>query len=98
MKELADEFQLKLNKPVEDEEHHTWSICFTDSQGATRCIDWTLASSPEFRQMMSKYSQIKDYLEPPFLIEFASKAPVAAGARRRRRKSPMPKARPRRAA
>ena len=31
-------------------------ICFTDSQGATRCIDWTLASSPEFRQMMSKYS------------------------------------------
>ncbi len=55
---LADDFNIKVNKPVEDEEHHTWSLCFTDSQGASRCIDWTLASSPEFRQMMSKYSQI----------------------------------------
>ncbi len=71
--EMADQFQFKLKDPVEDEEHHTWSICFTDSQGATRCIDWTLASSPEFRQMMAKYSQIKEFLEPPFLVEFASK-------------------------
>jgi DNA gyrase subunit B len=71
--ELADEFQIKVARPVEDEEHHTWSICFTDSQGATRCIDWTLASSPEFRQMMSKYSLIKEYLEPPFLVEYAAK-------------------------
>src|SRR6201997_2530238 len=71
--ELAGTFQIKVSKPIEDEEHHTWSVCFTDSQGATRCIDWNLASSPEFRQMMSKYSQIKDYLEPPFLIEFAGK-------------------------
>ncbi len=75
---MADEFQFKVNKPVEDEEHHTWSICFTDSQGATRCIDWTLASSPEFRQMMSKYSLIKEFLEPPFLIEFATKASATA--------------------
>jgi DNA gyrase subunit B len=36
-----------------------------------------LASSPEFRQMMSKYSQIKEFLEPPFLIEFAAKAVAA---------------------
>jgi DNA gyrase subunit B len=77
LKGRADEFQLKLNKPVEDEEHHTWSICFTDSQGATRCVDWTLASSPEFRQMMSKFAQIKNYLEPPFLIEFSTKSAVA---------------------
>jgi DNA gyrase subunit B len=78
--ELADEFQFKLSPPVEDEEHHTWSICFTDTQGATRCIDWNLASSPEFRQMMAKYSQIKDYLEPPFLIEFAAKGVAEAAA------------------
>ncbi|HEU5457919.1 MAG TPA: toprim domain-containing protein, partial [Terracidiphilus sp.] len=77
--EHADEFQIKLGKPREDEEHHTWSVCFHDSQGAERCIDWTLASSPEFRQMMAKYTQIKDYLEPPFLIEFAGK-PAAADA------------------
>jgi DNA gyrase subunit B len=71
---LADEFQIKPHQPVQDEEHHTWSLCFGDSQGATRCIDWALASSPEFRQMMSKYSQIKSYLEPPFLIEYSTKA------------------------
>jgi DNA gyrase subunit B len=78
--ELAVELQIKLHEPVEDEEHHTWSICFTDSQGATRCIDWTLASSPEFRQMMSKYSQIKQYLEPPFLVEYAKSAAAEASA------------------
>jgi DNA gyrase subunit B len=75
--ELADEFGFKaLGDPVEDEEHHTWSISFTDAQGAERRIDWTLASSPEFRQMMAKYTLIKEFLEPPFLIEYASKAAV----------------------
>jgi DNA gyrase subunit B len=73
--ELANELQFKsVGAPVEDEEHHTWSVCFTDSQGATRCIDWALASSPEFKQMMSKYMLIKEFLEPPFLIEYATKA------------------------
>ncbi len=71
--ELADEFQFKVAEPVEDDEHHTWSICFTPAQGVPRCIDWTLASSPEFRQMMSKYTLIKEYLEPPFLIEYSAK-------------------------
>jgi DNA gyrase subunit B len=78
--ELAGDLQIKVSKPVEDEEHHTWSICFTDSQGAERCVDWTLASSPEFRQMMSKYSLIKDFLEPPFLIEYAKKSSAEAQA------------------
>ena len=73
LSELAGEFQIKVAAPAEDEEHHTWSIGFTDSQHAVRSIDWTLASSPEFRQMMAKYSQIKDYLEPPFLIEYVTK-------------------------
>jgi DNA gyrase subunit B len=73
--ELADELQFKsVGAPVEDEEHHTWSVSFTDGQGATRCIDWALASSPEFKQMMSKYMLIKEFLEPPFLIEYATKA------------------------
>jgi len=74
LNDRGGEFEFKsLSAPVEDDEHHTWSVCFTDSQGATRCIDWNLASSPEFRQMMSKYSLIKEFLEPPFLIEFAAK-------------------------
>ncbi|MDE3201916.1 MAG: DNA topoisomerase (ATP-hydrolyzing) subunit B [Acidobacteriota bacterium] len=78
LSEQAATLQIKVSKPVEDDEHHTWSVCFTDSQGAVRCIDWTLASSPEFRQMMSKYAQIKEHLEPPFLIEFPAKASAKA--------------------
>ena len=70
---VADDFGIKVSKPIEDDEHHTWSVCYNDSQGASRCIDYALASSPEFRQMMSKYSQISQYLEPPFLIEYAAK-------------------------
>jgi DNA gyrase subunit B len=78
---FAEEFQFKsVGEPVEDEEHHTWSISFVDAQGAERHIDWTLASSPEFRQMMSKYNLIKQFLEPPYLIEFASKATAVAEA------------------
>jgi len=72
--ELADEFQWKVDDPQEDEEHHTWSLCFKDAQGQKRCMDWTLASSPEFRQMMAKYSLIKEFLEPPFLVEYAAKS------------------------
>jgi DNA gyrase subunit B len=72
--EVSDDFGIKVSKPVEDEEHHTWSVCYTTTQGASRCIDYALASSPEFRQMMAKYSQISQYLEPPFLIEYAVKA------------------------
>jgi DNA gyrase subunit B len=80
LQKRAGEFQIKVSKPVEDEEHHTWSISFQDAQGATRNIDWNLASSPEFRQMMAKYTQIGEFLEPPFLIEFAKGAAVETSA------------------
>ena len=62
-----------LAEPAYDEEHQTWSIAFTDDNGAERKINWTLASSPEYRQMMSKYAQISKDLEPPFRIEYAAK-------------------------
>jgi DNA gyrase subunit B len=72
---LAQQFQFRaLGKPERDEEHHTWSLSFTDAQGAVRRIDWALAGSAEFRQMMAKYALIKDQLEPPFLIEYATKS------------------------
>src|ERR1700723_1972668 len=78
---LKDEFQFKaVNPPAEEEENHTWSISFTDAQGATRPIDWALASSPEFKQMMSKFILIKQYLEPPFLIEYITKTASAETA------------------
>jgi DNA gyrase subunit B len=76
--ERSAEFDFKsLGKLVEDEEHHTWSFSFVDAQGAERRIDWTLCSSPEFRQMMAKYTLIKEFLEPPFLVEYAAKAAAA---------------------
>ncbi|MHB8302231.1 MAG: DNA topoisomerase (ATP-hydrolyzing) subunit B [Acidobacteriaceae bacterium] len=65
-----------VGAPVYDEEHQTYSLRFTDAQGAERRIDWTLATSPEYRQMMAKYSQIKDQLEAPFVIEYAKKTAV----------------------
>ena len=67
-----------VGKPVYDEEHETYSLRFSDAQGAERRIDWTLATSPEYRQMMAKYSQIKEQLQGPFVIEYAKKAAVAA--------------------
>ncbi len=72
---VAAQFQFRAMGTLQhDEEHHTWSFSFTDSQGAVRRIDWTLASCAEFRQMMAKYALIKDQIEPPFLIEYASKS------------------------
>ena len=71
---LAEQFQFRaLGEPERDEEHQTWSLGFTDAQAAVRHIDWALANSAEFRQMMTKFALIKDQLEPPFLIEYASK-------------------------
>jgi DNA gyrase subunit B len=50
-------------------------LCFTDAQGAERKVDWaTLAAAPEYRQMMAKHAQIKEFLEPPFVVESAAKA------------------------
>jgi DNA gyrase subunit B len=71
---LVEQFQFKaLGEPTRDEEHQTWSLSFTDAQGAVRHIDWALAASAEYKQMMVKYALIKDQLEPPFLIEYATK-------------------------
>jgi DNA gyrase subunit B len=71
---MSEQFQFRaLGEPERDEEHQTWSLSFTDAQAAVRHIDWGLANSAEFRQMMTKFALIKDQLEPPFLIEYASK-------------------------
>jgi DNA gyrase subunit B len=81
LQEIARKYQFKeLQAPVCDEEHQTWSLKFRDSQGAERTIDWLLASSPEYRQMMSKHGQIKELLEPPFIVEPAGKPGAEAEA------------------
>jgi DNA gyrase subunit B len=71
---LAEQFQFRSVGELHlDEEHQTWSLSFTDAQAAVRHIDWALAASAEFRQMMVKFAIIKGQIEPPFLIEYASK-------------------------
>ena len=61
-----------------DEEHTLWEVVFVNSQGAEHIINWELASSPEYRQMMSKYKQIEQYMEPPFVIEWKTKEDAKA--------------------
>ncbi len=63
-----------------DEEHRSYSVSYTDAQGAVRTIDWALASAPESRQMLAKHAQIKDQLVAPFLIEYATKTKAEAAA------------------
>jgi DNA gyrase subunit B len=73
--------QFKSVSEVEfDEEHRSYSVTFTDAQGAPRRIDWTLAAAPESRQLLLKHAQIREQLVGPFLIEYAGKA-VAAVAK-----------------
>ena len=68
-----------VGEPVLDEEHQTWSVAFTDSQGAERRIDWALANAAESRLLLGKYAQIQDQLQAPFMISYAD-AKQAAGA------------------
>ena len=84
LKGMAKDFQFKsVGEPVRDEEHGTWSLEYTDAQGAHRRIDFTTVNSPELRQMLGKFAQIREYLKPPFYVEYAvktkdSKAAIAA--------------------
>jgi len=65
---------------VMDEEHRSYSVSYTDAQGAVRTIDWALASAPESRQMLAKHAQIKEQLVAPFFIEYAAKTKAETAA------------------
>ncbi|WP_246374084.1 DNA topoisomerase (ATP-hydrolyzing) subunit B [Tunturiibacter gelidoferens] len=65
---------------VMDEEHRSYSVSYTDAQGAVRTIDWALASAPESRQMLAKHAQIKEQLVAPFFIEYATKTKAETAA------------------
>jgi DNA gyrase subunit B len=62
-----------------DEEHNLWEVHFVNSQGAEHAINWELVSTPECRQLMSKYKQIEQYMEPPFVVEAIARMSSAAG-------------------
>jgi DNA gyrase subunit B len=78
LKGLAKDEGFKSLQLRFEEEHNLWEAAYVDAQGAERIINWKLASTPEYRQMMSKFKQIEQYMEPPFVIEHAARA--AAGA------------------
>jgi DNA gyrase subunit B len=81
LKAIVKEYQFRaVSDPVLDEEHQTWSVSFTDSQGAVRKIDWALANAAESRQLLGKYAQIQDKLKGPFFIEYATKTPKQVAA------------------
>jgi DNA gyrase subunit B len=72
-----------IGEPTLDPEHQTYSISFTDSQGAERRIDWALANAAETRQLLGKYAQLAfgaggNQLQAPFLISYASQTPAQA--------------------
>jgi DNA gyrase subunit B len=74
---LAPNYQFKaVHAPALEEEHQTWSVSYVDAQGSRRKVDWALASTPEYRQMMAKYALLRDQLQGPFLVAYASKAAV----------------------
>ncbi len=50
---------------------------FVNSQGAEHLINWELASTPEYRQLLSKFKQIEQYMEPPFVVETVAKGAAA---------------------
>jgi DNA gyrase subunit B len=69
LKKLEKDQGFKTVETHFDEEHNLWEVEFVNSQGAEHRINWELASSPEYRQMLAKFKQIEDCMEPPFVVE-----------------------------
>jgi len=76
LKRLQKDLKLKSIETHFDEEHNLWEVKYVNAQGAEHIINWELASSPECRQLISKFKQIAEYLEPPFVVESMPKAPA----------------------
>jgi len=79
LKKIQKERAFKSVELRHDDEHNLWEAVFVNSQGAEHVINWELASSPEYRQMMAKYKQIEANMEPPFVIETLVKGNSAGG-------------------
>jgi DNA gyrase subunit B len=73
LKKLQKELQFKEVESRFDEEHNLWEVRYVNSQGAEHLINWELATTPEYRQMISKFKQIEPYMEPPFVVETVGK-------------------------
>jgi DNA gyrase subunit B len=80
LKKLQKERQFKEVGSRYEEEHNLWEVRYLNSQGAEHLINWELASTAEYRQLLSKYKQIEPYMEPPFIIEAIAKTSSKAEA------------------
>jgi len=89
IKALVKDLGIKSVETRHEEEHNTWLVSVVDSQGAERIINWELITSPEYRQMISKYKQIANYMEPPFVIEHAPRAEKAKAGETEEAETPI---------
>ena len=80
LKAIAKEREIKSVSLRFEEEHSLWEAVFVNSQGAEHVVNWELASTPEYRQMMAKYKTIEPYMQPPFYIETVQKGAASAVA------------------
>jgi DNA gyrase subunit B len=78
LKEMAARREFHSVDTRFDEEHALWEVVFVNAQGAEHRVNFDLVGSPEYRQMMAKYRQISEYLQPPFVIETKASAKAAA--------------------
>jgi DNA gyrase subunit B len=81
LKAIMKEKGLKSVEKRFEEEHSLWECIFVNSQGAPHIVNWELASAPEYRQMMAKYKQIEQYLQPPYFIEAIQKESTSSSAK-----------------
>ena len=83
LKRLQKDLKLKSVETRFDEEHNLWALIFVNAQGAEHIVNWELASTPECRQLITKFKQIEQYLEPPFVVESMVRPAKSDGQRRR---------------
>jgi DNA gyrase subunit B len=79
LKKVQKERQFKEVEMRFDEEHTLWEVRYVNSQGAEHLINWELASTAEYRQLLSKFKQIEPYMEPPFVVEAIVKGAATNG-------------------
>jgi DNA gyrase subunit B len=79
LKKLQKERNFKEVGSRFDEEHSLWEVRYLNSQGAEHLINWELASTAEYRQLLSKFKQIEQYMEPPFIVETIARGASANG-------------------
>ena len=80
LKKLQKERDFKSIESLFDEEHNLWEVKYVNSQGAEHLINWELASTAEYRQLLSKFKQVEPYMEPPFVIEAVNDASAAGSS------------------